>query len=61
MVLRYALTLSICFSIPAFADAQMTDVSCDDSKRIAHMLTNALGAERQGKSLDTSNDALFWG
>ena len=44
MVLRYALTLSLCFSIPALAEAQMTDVSCDDSTRMAHMLTNALGA-----------------
>ena len=51
MVLRYALTLSIGFSFPALADAQMTDVSCDDSTRMAHMLTNALGAERQGRGL----------
>lgn len=51
MVFRYALTLSICFSIPALADAQMTDVSCDDSTRMALMLTNALGAERQGRGL----------
>jgi hypothetical protein len=51
MDLRYALTLSICFSIPALAEAQMTDVSCDDSTRMAHMLTNAQRAERQGRGL----------
>lgn len=51
MVFRYALTLSICFLIPAPADAQMVDVSCDDSTRMTHMLTNALGAERRGMGL----------
>ncbi|WP_439156511.1 hypothetical protein [Yoonia sp.] len=51
MFLRYALTMSIFFSIPALAVAQMTDVSCDDSTRMAHMLTNALGADRQGMGL----------
>lgn len=51
MVLRYALVLSICCALPAFAETQMTDVSCGDSGRIASMLTNALGAERQGMGL----------
>lgn len=51
MVLRYALTLSICFSIPAVGEAQMNDVSCDDSTRMAHMLTHSLGAARQGRGL----------
>lgn len=48
---RYALTLSTFFLIPALAEAQMTDVNCDDSTRMAHMLTNALGADRQGMGL----------
>ena len=44
MVLRFALVVSICCALPAFAETQMTDVSCGDSGRIASMLTNALGA-----------------
>lgn len=51
MVLRSALTLSLCLSFPVLAEAQITDVSCDDSTRMAHMLTNALGAKRQGRGL----------
>ncbi len=51
MVLHYALALSICFSVPALAHAQMSDVTCDDRTRLAHMLTHDLGAERQGRGL----------
>lgn len=51
MLIRYALTLSICLVIPALATARITDVSCDDSTRIVHMLTNDLGAERHGMGL----------
>ncbi|MEP0962070.1 MAG: hypothetical protein ABJG75_09725 [Roseobacter sp.] len=29
----------------------MIDVSCDDSTRMAQILTNSLGAERQGRGL----------
>ncbi|AEI93686.1 hypothetical protein [Roseobacter litoralis] len=49
MVLHYALALSICFFVPAHA--QMSDVTCDDRTRMAHMLTHDLGAERQGRGL----------
>lgn len=51
MVLRCALIIFTCFSIPALAGGQMADVRCDDSRRMADMLTNALGAERQGRGL----------
>lgn len=51
MKLRHALTFLICTSFPALAGAEMSDVSCDDSTRMAQMLTNALGAERQGRGL----------
>lgn len=51
MIIRYALIVSVCMFTPALAEAQMSDVSCDDSTRIAHMLTNVLGAERRGTGL----------
>lgn len=51
MDLCYALTMSICLLFPANAGAQLADASCDDSARMAYMLANALGAERQGSGL----------
>lgn len=51
MVLRFALNLSICLLIPALAQAQMSNVSCDDSTRMVETLTNSLGATRQGMGL----------
>lgn len=38
-------------AIPTFASAKLEDVSCDDTDRLATMLTQVLGAERQGLGL----------
>ena len=51
MINRVAFMLAICLSSPSLAQAQMTDVSCDDSARMTETLTNVLGAERQGMGL----------
>lgn len=51
MIIRYALIVSFCMLTPALAKAAISDVSCDDSTRIADMLTNVLGAERHGMGL----------
>lgn len=51
MSIRFALILSFCLSMPAFADDRMTDVSCDDSTRLTHMLKTVLRAERLGTGL----------
>ena len=51
MRLRHALAVSVCLCAPALAHARMADISCDDSTRIADMLTKDLGAERQGAGL----------
>ncbi len=36
---------------PAQAQAQMSDVNCDDSTRMTKTLTEVIGAERQGMGL----------
>ena len=51
MINRLAVIASICLSLPSLAQAQMTDVSCDDSARMTQTLTKVLGAERQGMGL----------
>ncbi len=43
--------LLICFAVPSITRAQMSDVSCDDSTRMAQTLKRVLGAERQGMGL----------
>ncbi len=41
----------ICLVAPTTTHAQMSDVSCDDSVRMAQTLKQVLGAERQGVGL----------
>ena len=43
--------LVLCIAAPTVADARMSDVSCDDSARMFSMLTEVMGAERQGMGL----------
>ena len=51
MMLRYLLPLVLFMAMPTVASAKMLDVSCDDSARMTRMLTEVLGAERQGMGL----------
>lgn len=51
MAIRSALAVSVCLCGPALANAQMSDIRCDDSTRINRMLTTVLGAERLGMGL----------
>ena len=51
MTTRLLLFLTVSMALPGFAAAKMPDVSCDDSARLANMLTEVLGAERQGMGL----------
>ncbi len=51
MFKRYFLILAISAALPTLANAKMADVSCDDSARMTNMLTQVLGAERQGMGL----------
>lgn len=51
MTARLLFILAAVFTMPAFASAKMVDVSCDDSLRMTNMLTEVLGAERQGMGL----------
>lgn len=51
MINRVAFIMATCLSTPSLAQAQMTDVSCDDSARMTQTLANVLGAERQGMGL----------
>ncbi|MDW4499224.1 hypothetical protein R5H30_14625 [Sulfitobacter sp. D35] len=51
MITRLVALLTACIALPTLADAQMSDVSCDDSARMASMLTEVLNAERQGTGL----------
>jgi hypothetical protein len=46
-----ASVLCLALLAPVLAAAQMADVSCDDTARMAHTLTKVLGAERQGMGL----------
>ena len=48
---RLALFLMLSMALPTIGHAKMADVSCDDSARMASMLTNVLGAELQGMGL----------
>ena len=51
MINRLFLFLTIGVAAPTRASAKMSDVSFDDSARILSMLTEVLGAERQGMGL----------
>lgn len=51
MTKRFALLLSVYVALPAVAQAEMTDVSCDDSARMTETLKEVWGAERQGVGL----------
>ena len=51
MMHRFFVFLTFCMATPGFANAGMSDVSCDDSARMLSMLTDVLGAERQGMGL----------
>lgn len=51
MIDRLFLLLTFCITVPTLASAKMSDVSCDDSTRMLSMLTEVLGAERQGMGL----------
>lgn len=46
-------TFLLCVSVtlPAFAQAQMSDVSCDDTARMTETLKQVIGAERKGMGL----------
>lgn len=51
MIKRLFLLLTINLTVPTLATAKIADVSCDDSARMTNMLTEILGAERQGMGL----------
>ncbi|WP_224825194.1 hypothetical protein [Cognatishimia sp. MH4019] len=48
---RFASLLIVSLALPSLGEAQIADVSCDDSDRMAQTLTQVLGAERQGMGL----------
>ena len=43
--------LCVYVTLPAFAQAQMADVSCDDTARMTETLQQVIGAERKGMGL----------
>lgn len=51
MINRMFLLLMLCITVPNLTSAKMSDVSCDDSARLLSMLTDVLGAKRQGMGL----------
>lgn len=51
MIARFVLLVTLSLSVPTLAHAKMSDVSCDDRARMLSMLTDVLGAERQGMGL----------
>lgn len=51
MISRYALFFGICLAVPTSAQAQMSDVICDDSLRMVKTLKEKQGAKRQGMGL----------
>lgn len=51
MISRHTVLLCICGMFPTLAQAQMSDVSCDDSARMTQTLKEVVGAERQGMGL----------
>ncbi len=51
MISRHTVLLCICGMFPTLAQAQMSDVSCDDSAQQPQTLKEVVGAERQGMGL----------
>ena len=51
MIKRFALLLLCALTAPGVSLAQISDVSCDDSGRLAQRLTQVLGADRQATGL----------
>lgn len=51
MIYHRAVFLWICVMFPTLAQAQMSDVRCDDSTRMIETLKDVIGAERQGMGL----------
>ncbi|MDF3415122.1 hypothetical protein HKX54_11700 [Sulfitobacter sp. M57] len=51
MIYRLVLTLYLCIALPGLAQAQLANVSCDDSARMTETLEQVLGAKRQGMGL----------
>ncbi|MEL7116728.1 MAG: hypothetical protein AAGP08_14290 [Pseudomonadota bacterium] len=48
---RFFSGLAFCLCVPSVGLANLSDVSCDDSSRMNVILTETLGAERQGIGL----------
>ena len=51
MINLRTLFLCVCMTLPALAQAQMSDVSCDDRARMIKTLKEVIRAERQGMGL----------
>lgn len=51
MTYRLTCLLCLCLTLPTLTMARMSDLSCDDSSRMTSMLTEVLGAKRQGMGL----------
>ena len=45
------ITFAAALVLPGVSVANISDVSCDDSTRLSSMLSNTIGAERQGIGL----------
>ena len=58
MIDRYTVLFGICVLFPTFAQAQMSDVSCDDRTRMTETLKQVIGAERQGMGLRDADTML---
>lgn len=55
------LTLALALAAPTLSASQMAGFSCDDSARLTSMLSNTLGAERQGVGLrDPETTMEIW-
>lgn len=51
MIYRFVLLVCAVLALPTIAQARLSDVSCDDSDRMAATLKETLGAERRGMGL----------
>lgn len=61
MLKSLLLPLTLVLAAPTLSAGQMTDVSCDDSLRLSSMLSDILGAERQGVGLrDPETTLEIW-
>ena len=48
---KRTLLFCVLMTLPTFSQAQMSDVTCDDSARLTTSLQDVSGAERQGMGL----------